>query len=119
MPGEAHYCLDALLVPAEKSVTIFPFPKSRAEALSLPRKAVPSVTIKGPATVRAVLAATFEALSAPVTTKQLKAFPKDKLDDARDAKWMDLTADMVAFTGFDEVLAGSGEYDVKYVSIKG
>lgn len=106
-------------MPAGKNVTIFVFPKSRAEALSLPRKAVPSVVIKGPATVRAVLKASHEALSAPITTKQLKSFPKDKVDEARDCKWEDLLADMGAFNGFEEPLLGSGEYDIKYVSTKG
>lgn len=145
--GEPHYCLDAPLVLADKKararrsraavprrlrglrarrgtpaprsqVTIYPFPKARAEAFGLPRKAVPSFVVKGPATPREIFKLIHETLSTKLTTKQLRSFPKDKAEDAKEGSWMDLIGDMAAFDGFVEELIGSNEIDVKYVSTK-
>jgi len=105
--------------PAPRSqVTIYPFPKARAEAFGLPRKAVPSFVVKGPATPREIFKLIHETLSTKLTTKQLRSFPKDKAEDAKEGSWMDLIGDMGAFDGFVEELIGSNEIDVKYVSTK-
>lgn len=99
-------------------MTIYPFPKARAEAFNLPRKAVPSFTVKGPATPREIFKLIHETLNTKLTTKQLRSFPKDKAEDAKDGSWMELIGDMGAFDGFVEELIGSNEIDVKYVSTK-
>ena len=116
--GESHSVLDTVLVPKDKAVIVFVFPKTRQQAFSLPRKAVPSISISGPSTAREILWKIHNKLKEKISPKALKLFPKEKKEEVADSHWCDLLADMQAFDGFSEELANSGEYDVKYVSIK-
>ena len=99
-------------------MTIYPFPKARAEAFGLPRKAVPTFVVKGPATSREIFKLIHDTLTTKPSSKQLRSFAKDKAEEAKESSWMDLIGDMGAFDGFVEELIGSGEIDVKFVSTK-
>ena len=98
-------------------VTVYPVPKGRAEAFGLARKAVPSFTVKGPATVRDVVKSIHETLKGGITGKQLRSFPKEKVEEIKEGAWMDLLGDQIVFDGFVEELAGSGEIDVRYTTV--